>query len=123
MLLTGSAFSVVRNYRYPKQDYEGAIQFVDAERKDGELVVTAGAAAVPLLQYYSKPWEDVETAERMQEICHQGRAVWIVYTFPRYLAAWRPPVMEIIRNRFTVIRVFPGTLGDGAVFVARFQPG
>jgi hypothetical protein len=113
----------VRNYRYPKQDYEGAIQFVDAERKDGELVVTAGAAAVPLLQYYAKPWENVETAERLQEDCRQGRAVWIVYTFPRYLAAWRPPLMEIIRNRFTVIRVFPGTLGDGAVFVGRFQPG
>jgi mannosyltransferase len=120
-LLTGSAFSLVRNYRYPKQDYEGAVQFVDADRKDGDLVVTAGAAAVPLLQYYAKPWENVETAERLQEICGQGRVVWIVYTFPRYLAAWRPPLMEIIQNRFTVIRVFPGTLGDGAVFVGRFQ--
>jgi hypothetical protein len=123
VLLTGSAFSLVRNYRYPKQDYEGAIQFVDAESKNGELVVTAGAAAVPLLQYYGKPWENVESAEQLQEICRRGRAVWIVYTFPRYLADWRSPVMEIIRNRFTVMRVFPGTLGDGAVFVARFQPG
>ena len=123
VLLTGSAFSLVRNYRYPKQDYDGAIRFVDAERKDGELVVTAGAAAVPLLQYYAKPWENVETAEQLQEDCRQGRAVWIVYTFPRYLAAWRPALMEIIRNQFTVIRVFPGTLGEGAVFVGRFQPG
>lgn len=122
VLLAGSALSLMRNYRYPKQDYQGAIHFVDAERKDGELVVTAGAAAVPLLQYYGKSWENVETAEQLQEICRQGRAVWIVYTFPRYLADWQPPLMEIIRNRFTVIRVFPGTLGDGAVFVARFQP-
>ena len=123
VLLTGSAFSLVRNYQHPKQDYEGAIQFVDAERKDGEPVVTAGAAALPLLQYYARPWENIETAERLQEICGQGRAVWIVYTFPRYLDAWRPTLMEIIRNRFTVIRVFPGTLGGGAVFVGRFQPG
>jgi hypothetical protein len=123
VLLAGSAFSLVRNYRYPKQDYEGAIQFVDAQTKDGELVVTAGAAAVPLLQYYAKPWENVETVERLQELCRQGREVWIVYTFPQYLAAWRPPLMETIRNRFTIIRVFPGTLGEGAVFVARFQPG
>ena len=43
-----------------------------------------------------------------------------MYTFPRYLEI-APPVMEMIRKEFTVIRVFHGTLGDSDVFVARFQ--
>jgi len=116
-----SAFSLVNNYRYPKQDFEGAIRFVDTERKN-EIVVTAGAAAYPLRQYYAKPWDSVETAEELREICSQGKPVWVVYTMPRYLESALPAVNEMIRRQFTVIRVFRGTLGDGDVFVAEFNP-
>lgn len=122
VLLAASAFSLVRNYRYPKQDFEGAIEFVDAERQAGEPVVTAGASTFPLLQYYAKPWEGVETVEKLREILGRGWAVWVVYTFPRYLQSWSPPIAEAIRKEFTVIRVFPGTVGDGDVFVAKSQP-
>ncbi|MGA2720792.1 MAG: glycosyltransferase family 39 protein [Bryobacteraceae bacterium] len=122
VLFASSAFSLVRNYRYPKQDFEAAIQFVDAERQAGEPVVTAGASTIPLLQYYVKPWEGVETVQRLRAICSQGRAVWVVYTFPRYLQSWSPPLAEMIRTEFTVARVFPGTVGDGDVFVAKSQP-
>jgi hypothetical protein len=85
-------------------------------------VVTAGASTIPLLQYYVKPWEGVETVQRLRAICSQGRAVWVVYTFPRYLQSWSPPLAEMIRTEFTVARVFPGTVGDGDVFVAKSQP-
>jgi hypothetical protein len=121
-LVAASGLSLMRNYRYPKQDFEGALKFVDAERKNGEIVVTAGAAIYPLRQYYAKPWESVETEEKLQEVCRQGRNVWLVYTFPRYLADAAPAVMGMIRREFTVIRVFHGTVGDGDVFVDRFEP-
>jgi hypothetical protein len=122
VLLAASVLSLTRNYRYPKQDFEGAMHFVDAERKDGETVVTVGAATYPFRQYYAKPWETVETVEKLQELCRQGRAVWLVYTFPRYLELGAPAIMEMIQKQFTLIRVFHGTLGDGDVFVGRFQP-
>lgn len=85
-------------------------------------MVTAGASTYPLHQYYAKPWDSVETVEKMREICRQGQPVWVVYTMPRYLDAAAPEVMEMIRRDFTVVRVFHGTLGDGDVYVARFQP-
>ncbi len=122
VLLASSALSLVRNYKYPKQDFEGPIQFIDAVRKDGEPVVTTGAAMFPYRRYYAQPWESVETVDRLQEICRQGQTVWLVYTFPRYLEAWRPAIMEMIRKEFTVVRVFHGTVGDGDVFVAEFGP-
>ena len=121
ILFVASAMSLAANYRYPKQDYEGAIRFVDQERKN-EIVVTAGAAGYPLRQYYAKPWESVETGQRLREICSQGQPVWIVYTMPRYLPGSSPGVMEMIRKEFTVIQVFRGTLGDGDVYVAGFYP-
>jgi uncharacterized membrane protein len=121
-LLAAFALSLQRNYRYPKQDFEGAMQFVDAEKKEGEAVVTAGASSYPYEKYYGAGWEGVETAEKLHEICLRARAVWIVYTFPRYLAAWSPPLAEMIGKEFTTIRIYPGTVGDGDVYIARFQP-
>ncbi|MGD0632373.1 MAG: glycosyltransferase family 39 protein [Terracidiphilus sp.] len=122
VLIVASAFSLLRNYRYPKQDFEGAIQFVDARRQAGEPVITAGASTFPILEYYDEPWEKVETANQLQAIAGRGRTVWAVYTFPRYLESWSPPLAELIGKEFTVARVFPGTVGDGDVYVAKWQP-
>jgi uncharacterized membrane protein len=117
-----SAFSLVNNYRYPKQDFEGAIRFADNESRNGGTVVTAGAATYPLREYYAKPWDSVETVERMREICGKGQPVWVVYSMPRYLEVVAPAVLAMIQRDFTVIRVFHGTLGDGDILVARFNP-
>ena len=122
MFFVSSAFSLVNNYRYPKQDFEGAIRFVEMETRNGDPVVTTGAATYPLRQYYAKPWDSVETAQKLREICSRGRPVWLLYTMPRYLEDGLPAVNEMVRKEFTVIRVFHGTLGDGDVFVARFDP-
>jgi mannosyltransferase len=120
-IFAASGFALIQNYRYPKQDFEGAIRFVESARQAGDNVVTAGATTFPLSQYYEKPWKGVETADQLRALCRQSSAVWVVYTFPRYLAAAAPQVDEIIRKDFTVVRVFHGTVGDGDVFVARFQ--
>lgn len=123
IVLAASVLSLGRNYKFPKQDFEGAMHFVDAERKEGDSVVTAGASTYPYREYYLKNYQGVETAEELQEVYRHSRAVWMVYTFPRYLDAASPGVMEMIRRDFTAIRVFPGTVGDGDVFVSRFQLG
>ena len=46
----------------------------------------------------------------------------MVYTMPRYLQVVAPGVLAMIRREFTMVRVFHGTLGDGDIFVARFNP-
>ena len=122
VLIAASAFSLMRNYRVPKQDFVGAIQFVDTQRQPGEPAVTAGATTFPMLEYYAQPWESVESVEQLQAIRDRGRTVWAVYTFPRYLQSWSPPIAEMIGKDFTVTRVFPGTVGDGDVYVAKSQP-
>jgi len=121
-LLAASGYSLLRNYRYPKQDFESALHFVDSHTKDGETVATAGATTYPMRSYYGKSWESVEAKENLEDLCRQGRVVWLVYTFPRYLEAAVPGITDVIRREFKVVQVFPGTLGDGDVFVARFQP-
>ena len=47
LVITASAASLGRVYRHPKQDFSGALQFVESERRGAEPVLTAGAAAWP----------------------------------------------------------------------------
>lgn len=117
--LVASAASLAAGYEFPKQDFEGAIQFVDAKKAGGDIAATAGAATYPLQEYYEKGWANAETTAELDEVDSRGRTVWLVYTFPRYLP---PDLLETIRSKFTVVRVFHGTVGDGDVSVARFQP-
>jgi uncharacterized membrane protein len=120
VLLAGSAYSLVRNYQYPKQDFEGAMRFIESNAKPGDTIITAGATTYPVHQYYAKPWGSVDNAGQLLQLCHDGRPVWLMYTFPRYLEAAVPGAADAIRKDFTIVRVFPGTLGDGDVYVARY---
>ncbi len=86
VFLISSAVSLARGYEFPKQDFEGAVKFVDAEKKSGEIVATAGAATYPLQQYYGMTWESAETTEKMEDICSRNQPVWLVYTLPRYMS-------------------------------------
>ena len=122
ILLLASAYSLKKNYEYPKQDFEGALKFIESEKKDNGPVLTAGATVFPYQQYFGKPWQEVKTPAELEEILGRGQPVWLIYTFPRYLEAAAPGVPQVIRKEFTVVRVFHGTLGEGDVVVVRSQP-
>jgi hypothetical protein len=42
-----------------------------------------------------------------------------VYTIPIEVKAYHPGVWSIIQNEFEVVRVFPGTLNGGEIYVCR----
>src|SRR5207249_11973712 len=45
LMILASAASLPFDYRYPKQDFDAAMQFVQMRRAEGEPVVTAGGAS------------------------------------------------------------------------------
>jgi mannosyltransferase len=121
LILGASAFSLLRNYRYPKQDYKSAIDFVNEHKLPGDTVLTGGAAAFPLLQYYSEPWRSFDTVAKLKDAMAQRKPVWLIYTMPRYLEAQIPGSTDVIRQGFTIVGEFPGTVGDGDVYVGRLK--
>jgi uncharacterized membrane protein len=122
ILLLASAYSLKKNYEYPKQDFEGALKFIETEKKDNGPVLTAGATVFPYQQYFGKPWQEVKTPAELEAIVVRGQPVWLVYTFPRYLEAAAPGLPDVIRKEFSVLQVFHGTLGEGDVVVVRSEP-
>jgi mannosyltransferase len=122
MLIVVSAISLQRNYRYPKQDYGGAMRFVEMLRGTGEPMVTAGEIGYVYKEYYGKPWMQVESVPQLETIRGRAQRVWVLYTFPMYVERKTPELMAAIRRECTPERVFPGTVGGGDIVVCMVEP-
>jgi hypothetical protein len=52
------------------------------------------------------------------EAIRQAHAtVWLGYTLPIEVKAYRPDIWRIVERDFEIVKIFPGTLGDGEVYV------
>lgn len=114
-----SALSLTRNYQYPKMDFQGARNWVEAHADTQDRIVTVGAAEPPYRTYYEVDWPLVNVAADLHPLLAGDGSVWVVYTFGRYLAESLPEVMAEIRKNCVEEKRFHGTLGGGDVIVCR----
>ncbi len=119
LMIAASTATIPRCYALPKQNYTGARDFVESNRRNGDAVVAVGLAGVAYGKYFAPEWVAAQTQIEL-DAARQGRSnVWLVYTIPIQVKAYRPDVWRVIENDFEVVKVFPGTLGGGEVFVCR----
>jgi len=120
LLIAASLLSLPGGYRYPKQDYEGAMQFVDGIVSSGDVVLTASLATYPYREYYRRAWSGVQSMQELDASRHGSRGVVLLYTFPEY---GDPLLMRAVADTCRPIRVFAGTVSGGDVVVCRIGPG
>jgi mannosyltransferase len=111
-----SAYSLRYNYRYPKQDFDGALHFIESHRAIQEPIATAGLATYPYAHYYGRQWTALDRAEDLQRLRTTNDRVWVVYSFPEYMD--RSLVREL-QDECPARQILPGTLGGGDVIVCR----
>lgn len=116
-MIAASAASLPYDYRYPKQDYAGALAFIDARRAPNEPVAAAGGAIYPLREYYGRSWPEVRSADELATLRASGGRTWVVYTLAEYIAAEAPALMRTLRDDCTVEAVFHGTVAGGDITV------
>lgn len=116
-----SAASLGFNYRYPKQDFEGAMRYVLAERETGDAVVSSGLRADPYRMLWGHEWPVVSTRAELDAIRRGHARTWILWTFPRYLERHAPEIDAELQRECPNPRVFRGTVGGGDV-MACFLP-
>lgn len=115
------AAGLPRLYRLPMQDFEGALEYIEAERRPGEVVAAAWVAQPPA-QYYDPTVLSARTVEDLGEILDRDAEVWLVATMLGDLSRREPELDALIRNRFTEEARFEGLVGDGTVVVFRSRP-
>ena len=121
-ITAAAAASLAFDYRYPKQDFEGAMRLVDARREGGEPVVTAGGAVYPFLEYYKRDWPGIRSAAELRDVRAGGRRVWMIYTLAEYIEADAPDLIRMLRDDCRVAEVFRGTVAGGDVTVCALDP-
>ncbi len=119
LLVSASVWALTFNYRFPKQDYRGALRHVMAVKAPDDEVAAVGLAAVTYRLYYA-PWlRFPRTPEELRALEDGGRRVWVLLTLPRDMRLRFPDLTRVIETEFEPVARFRGTLGDGDVYVVR----
>jgi hypothetical protein len=119
LLMVASAATVPRVYALPKQDFAGARDYVEQQRTPDDVVVAVGLAGIAYGRYYAPHWSVAQTLEELDAVRQARTTTWLVYTLPIEVKAYRAGIWERIEQDFEIVKVFPGTLGGGQVYVCR----
>ncbi len=118
LVIVASASTVPRAWA-PKQDFAGAIAWLERQRAPGDAVVTVDLTTYPLTRYYGRDWTPVEDLDALTAVEATHPGTWVLTTFPVRLAAAYPDVWHRLQSAYTPAASFPGTVGDGTIVVLR----
>jgi hypothetical protein len=122
ILVGASVWALTFNYRFPKQDYRGALRHVMAVKAPDDEVAAVGLAAVTYRVYYA-PWlRFPQTPAELRALTRDGRRVWVLLTLPRDMRLRFPDLTRTLETDFEPVARFRGTLGDGDLTVVRSRP-
>ncbi len=119
LALVGSLWPLRAAYLLPKQDFLGAMHYVDALRQPGEPVLVTGLAIFPYRSYYGRDWTPVETSAQLEAARVPGKSAWLLGWNRTYISTRQPEIWKAINSEFSLVRDFRGTLGDGIIYVWR----
>jgi 4-amino-4-deoxy-L-arabinose transferase-like glycosyltransferase len=112
-----SAASLPRNYAIPKQNFTGAMAYLDSAAPAGEPVYVVGYVAdVAFDDYHARSWPVLQTAEALTAV---NGPFWVTYTFRDYIERGAPDMWRAITDRCAEAAAFPGTLAGGDVYVMK----
>ncbi len=118
-MLLGSAASVPINYLYPKQDFEGAMHHIEAQRQPGDAVACLGIINVIYEGYYQKQWPKVWSEQEIKDKGQGKTGLWITFMMADYIKHVNPEVMDYVRAHCEGMKRFAGTLRGGSVYTCR----
>lgn len=117
IVVAASVASLRYNYRYPKQDFAGAMRYVLATKAPDDVVGFAGVPRDPYPAVYGQNWPSIESVDEINALRKRGRT-WLIYTFPRYLGE----LSAIVERDCHEHAVFRGTVGGGDMIICTFEP-
>jgi len=115
VLVAASAVALPRNYTVPKQDFEGAVKFLEREEAGGVRVAAAGLACMPVDTYFLKQWPCLKSPADLDALTAASPRALVVYTLADYMDD--PDLRDRLRAGCAPVRTLPATLGGGEMIV------
>ncbi|MBI1250640.1 MAG: hypothetical protein GC189_04125 [Alphaproteobacteria bacterium] len=117
-MVVASLVLAARNYAAPKQDFPGPIALLQRLGAPAQAVGAVGWGFVPYDIYFDTGWRSVEAAPDVAQLSNPETGLrWVVVAFPARAFREHPDVARLLESDFEEIAYFPGTLGDGGIFV------
>ena len=120
-IIAVSAASVPFAYG-PKQDFGAARQYVLSQLRPGDRVATSDLSTWVYDSFYHSGWTDVRSSAELDSLGAGGGRTWFLYTLEPVFRSLSPDVHAGVARDFRVVKVFPGTLKNGAVTVCVREP-
>lgn len=121
LVILASALTVPRAWR-PKQDFEGARDFVDRSRAPDDAVVTVDLTRSPYTRWLGRDWAGLESLADLTAVERTHPRTWVLYTFPIRLKVVQPGIWERLTVAYDTAAVYPGTIGGGDIVVMVSRP-
>jgi hypothetical protein len=112
-----SGLTVPRAWQ-PKQDFEGARDWVAENASPADAVVTVDITDYVYGDYLQAGWLEIADAGELAMVETMHSRTFVVYIFPTRIEAVMPAIWKRLDSGYRTAAEFPGTLGGGAVYVA-----
>ena len=106
-------------YRHPKQDYSGALTWVEQHRAATDIVAGAGMAGGVYQLYYRPDLPVVRTLDELRALEHSRETVWVLFSFTRDMRLRYSLLNEYLQRHYRVEAARPGTVDDGTIYIVR----
>jgi 4-amino-4-deoxy-L-arabinose transferase-like glycosyltransferase len=113
-----SGVMALRNYASPKQDLAGAFAYAAAHRQPGERVIIVAPPGNVLARHFHADWPTIFSDSAYRALIAEPGAISFIVVFPaRSFRAVPGLSADHDSKLLTEQRYFPGTLGDGGLFI------
>ena len=116
VMIVGSLWLLARNYAYPKQDFAGAVAYVERERGPDDAVTSLQVARLAF-RLYAPHWAAVDSVAELDALRRSAPRTWVVAAFPKYGPP--APYGEAMAKDFDVVTRLRGTLVNGDIVIYR----
>ena len=117
LLVAAASLMTVPRAWLPKQDFGGAMSFVDAHRGPADVVAVSDMSSYVYGRYYHLPWTTVTSASELAQVETRGTRTWMVLTFPVRIETGEPSLWARLSDSYRTVARFPGTVGGGDLYV------
>jgi hypothetical protein len=119
LIILASITTLPRNYMLPKQNFSGARDFVESQRRPNDEIVAVSIAGMMYRKLFAPNWTAAETGNDLEKIHQKNEKIWLIYTLSPEIKAFHPDMWQIIEQKYEIVKIFPGTLNGGEIFVCR----
>jgi mannosyltransferase len=119
VMLIISSGMLLKNYQFPKQDFEAAAKFLKAKQVGENINAIGPGAARFFTEYYGVDSRKIKSVDDLKLSEESSDNTWVVMTFPNQTARSHVAVMEHLEKNYFLAKTFRGTMGDGNVLIYR----